>query len=290
MKGRIINLVSGFYYVDTGSVYTCKLRGKVKNVRFPLVGDIAEISVISGNNAVIEDILPRKNEFIRPAVANVDTIVFVASETIPITDPFLIDRLSVIAAKQDCGFILCINKKDLSDSERLFEIYKNCGFPVICTSAETGEGISNLKEAIAGKVCVLSGNSGVGKSSIINRLTDNESAEIGDVSLKLGRGKHKTRQVRLYSVSDRTFIADTPGFASFDISMVADIKKEELQYEFPDFSDYVGKCRFSDCMHVGEPGCCVAEAVQAGNISQSRYDSYVKLYNVVSQHKDWENE
>ena len=290
MIGRIINLISGFYYVDAGrQIYTCKLRGRVKSVGFPLVGDMVEISLLNGQNGVIEKILPRRNEFIRPAVSNVDMIVFVASESLPVTDPFLIDRLSVIALEQNCDFALCINKNDISNSDRLFDIYKESGFPTIRTSAETGEGISELMEVIAGKSCVLSGNSGVGKSSLINRIVGDDSAQVGDVSIKLGRGKHKTRQVRLYELPNNTYIADTPGFASFDVEMVADVRKENLQYDFPDFSEYIGRCRFSDCGHTGEPGCAVARAVLDGKVNSSRYDSYLRLYSLVSQHKSWEN-
>lgn len=289
MQGTVIKALSGFYYVSSGSVYSCKIRGKLKNYGYPLVGDSVEFTPLSDNEGVIESIYPRKNEFIRPAVSNIDAMVFIASQAIPCTDPFLIDRVSVIAEEKGCEFIVCFNKNDLAENEKLVSVYSGCGFTSVSVSASTGDGFDELLESLHGKVSVLTGNSGVGKSSIINRLLGTYTAEVAEVSEKLGRGKHTTRKVSFYNIAENTFVADTPGFASFDVSMVADITKENLQYDFPEFSDYIGKCRFSDCAHLREPGCAVTEALSQGIISESRYGSYCRLYSLISQHKSWDD-
>lgn len=286
MQGRIVNSVSGFFRISSeGIQYTCKVRGKIKASELPLVGDIVEFSVVDGKNGIIERILPRKNSFIRPAVANIDCMVFLASEVIPVTDPFLIDRVSVIAVEQNCDFILCINKSDLSVSERLYNLYKNVDFPVIVTSAETGEGITELVEQMEGKVCAFTGNSGVGKSSVINRIIPDLMLTTDVVSEKLGRGKHTTRQVSLYQINENTFVADTPGFASFDLTMMSGLDRDKLQFCFPDFTEYTGKCRFPDCLHVKEPDCALRDAVEKNKVSTSRYESYIKLLDVLTKDK-----
>lgn len=292
MKGTITGALSGFFYVSAENAdYVCKPRGKLKAEQLPLVGDLVEISEIDGSgNAVIEKILPRKNEFVRPAVANIDAIIFVASEAIPVTDPFLIDRVSVIALNQGCEFILCINKTDLNDSDRLSGIYENAGFPVLKLSAETGEGLEEFRRLTAGKICALTGNSGVGKSSILNYFLGADAIETGEVSKKLGRGKHTTRQVRFYSLGENTFIADTPGFASFDVAMVSNIRKEDLGKLFPEFLEPAKRCRYDDCAHRNEPDCAVLEAVEQGSVSTSRHESYLRLYSLLESRRDYEND
>lgn len=270
-------------------IIECKARGRFRmDGTSPLVGDKVRCSLDANGKGRIDSVEERRNWFIRPAVANIDALVFVAANTNPITDPFLIDRVSVIAAEADCGLIICVNKTDIDAGDELYEIFTGAGFTVVRTSAETGEGINELRQVMKDKVCAFTGNSGVGKSSILNALAPDFHVETGEVSEKLGRGKHTTRHVELYDIGDNTYVADTPGFASFEIEMMNIIPKEELQSDFIDFRPYIGKCRFHDCAHLKEPGCAVTAAVAAGDISESRYRSYVRLYDLSAQHKSWE--
>lgn len=290
VEGVILKALSGFYYVfSEGRVYTCKARGNFRKSRMsPLVGDAVEISETENGCGVIEKIRERKNSFIRPAVANIDLMLFVAAGAKPVTDPFLIDRVAVIAENAGCSFAVCINKKDLSSADELYSAYLQVGIPVVRTSAETGEGCEELKKLLKGKRCALTGNSGVGKSSIINMLIPGAGIETDEISEHLGRGKHTTRHVEFYSLDNDTFIADTPGFASFDVEMVDNIAAEDLQFDFPEFAKTEEICRFSDCRHLSEPGCAVRAAVEEGKIPLSRYESYKKLYDIVFNHKPWE--
>jgi len=291
IRGKIVKALSGFYYVKTedGSILTCKARGKFRlDGTSPLVGDAVICSMDSAGNGRVDTVEKRKNWFIRPAVANIDTLVFVAANTNPVTDPFLIDRVSVIAHEADCELVVCINKTDIDPGNDIFGVFSSAGFKVVRTSAETGEGCAELLATLSGKTCAFTGNSGVGKSSILNILMPGANIETGDVSLRLGRGKHTTRHVELYELGEDTYIADTPGFASFDIRMMQTIAKEDLQYDFVDFEPFIGKCRFADCAHLREPDCCVTEAVADGRIAKSRYESYEKLYQLCAQHKFWE--
>ena len=287
--GRILRSLSGFYDVQTpAGLITCRGRGHLRRgADVPLTGDLVEISVEKGKG-MVEKILPRKNHFVRPAVANVDALVVFAANVNPVTEPFLIDRVAAIAGDQEVPVVLCINKCDLDPAVDLERIYKNAGFTVIMTSAETGEGVEALRTAIAGKLVAFTGNSGVGKSSILNRLAPELCLATGEVSEKLGRGRHTTRHVELYKLGEDTYVADTPGFSSFDTDQMDVILKENLQYAFPDFGKYIGECQFRDCSHRKEPGCAVTAAVAAGEIEQSRYDSYLKLYEKASQIKEWE--
>ena len=287
--GRIIRSISGFYDVRTEDVLiSCRARGILrKGNNSPLTGDMVEITVEHGKG-MVEKILPRRNSFVRPAVANVDALVVFAANVNPVTEPFLIDRVAAIAGDQEVPVYLCINKCDLDPAIQLERIYRNAGFQVICTSAETGEGVEQLRELIRGKLTAFTGNSGVGKSSILNRLCPELELSTGEVSEKLGRGRHTTRHVELYDLGEGTFVADTPGFSSFDTDMMEIILKENLQYAFADFGPYVGKCQFHDCTHRKEPGCAVTAAVAAGDLEPTRYDSYLRLYEKVSQIKQWE--
>jgi ribosome biogenesis GTPase len=218
----------------------------------------------------------------------VDALVVFAANVNPVTEPFLIDRVAAIAGDQEVPVILCVNKCDLDPAVDLTRIYKNAGFTVISASAETGEGVEELRSLIKGKLTAFTGNSGVGKSSILNRLCPELALPTGEVSEKLGRGRHTTRHVELYSLNNDTLVADTPGFSSFDTDMMEIILKENLQYAFADFGPYIGSCQFHDCTHRKEPGCTVTAAVKAGEIEQTRYDSYLRLYEKVSQIKQWE--
>ncbi len=287
--GRILRSLSGFYDVQTGTkTVTCKARGIFRKTgETPLTGDLVEISVEKGRG-MIEKILPRKNSFVRPAVANIDALVVFAANVNPVTEPFLIDRVAAIAGDQEVPVVLCVNKCDLDPALDLTKIYRNAGFSVICASAETGEGVEALRQLIEGKLTAFTGNSGVGKSSILNRLCPRLHLPVGEVSEKLGRGRHTTRHVQLYQIGPDTYVADTPGFSSFDTDQMDVILKENLQYAFPDFGKHIGQCQFHDCSHRKEPGCAVTAAVAAGEIEQSRYDSYLRLYEKASQIKEWE--
>lgn len=288
-EGRILRSLSGFYDVQTQEgLITCRARGVLRREgNSPLTGDLVEITVEKGKG-MVEKILPRKNHFIRPAVANVDALVIFAANVNPVTEPFLIDRVAAIAGDQNVQAVLCVNKCDLDPAMDLVRIYEHAGFPVICTSAETGEGVEDLRALLEGKLTAFTGNSGVGKSSILNRLAPELQLETGEVSEKLGRGRHTTRHVELYRLGENTYVADTPGFSSFDTDQMELILKENLQYAFPDFGSYLGKCRFDDCSHRREPDCAVRAAVEAGEIERSRYESYLKLYEKSSQIKAWE--
>ena len=286
---RIIKALSGFYYVQTeDGVVECRARGRFRRQdQSPLVGDFVRITR-QGDKGVLEALLSRKNAFIRPAVANIDQLVVLASCAIPVTEPFLIDRVLAIAQLQNVPSVVCVNKDDLAPAQPLAEIYRRAGVPVLVTSAETGEGIEALREALAGKLSCLTGNSGVGKSSLLNRACPQLQLPVGEVSEKLGRGRHTTRHIELYSLGSNTFVADTPGFSAFDTERMELVHKEQLQYAFPEFAPYLGHCQFPDCAHRKEPGCAVRKALAEGKIGQTRYSSYERLYELASQLKEWE--
>ena len=288
-QGRIIRSLSGFYDVQTpDGVVTCRGRGSLrKNGESPLTGDMVEITVENGKG-MVEKVLPRRNRFIRPAVANVDALVVFAANVNPITEPFLIDRVAAIAGDQEVAVYICINKCDLDPAINLEKIYRNSGFEVIVASAQTGEGVEQLRRLISGKLTAFTGNTGVGKSSMLNCLCPQLKLATGEVSEKLGRGRHTTRHVELYCLGEDTYVADTPGFASFDTEQMDVILKDNLQYAFGDFAPYLGKCQFHDCSHRKEPGCEVRRAVEQGMLEQTRYDSYLRLYEKSSQINQWE--
>ena len=290
-EGVIVKALSGFYYVQTDErLLECKARGRFRlDGTSPLVGDRVECSLDAHGKGRIDRVFERRNFFIRPAVANVDALVFVAANTNPVTDPFLIDRVSVIAESAGCELIVCINKTDVDPADELYGIFTAAGFTVVRTSVPDGTGIDALRREIAGKICAFTGNSGVGKSSIMNALSPSLNIKTAEVSEKLGRGKHTTRHVELFDIGGGTYAADTPGFASFDIEMMEIIPKEQLQFDFVEFAPYIGECRFNNCAHLKEPGCAVTQAVADGKIMPSRYRSYERLYALSAQHKSWEN-
>ena len=280
--------LSGFYDVQVDNkIITCRARGHMRRGSTPLVGDWVEISAEKGKG-MLEKILPRKNAFVRPAVANLDLLVVFAANVNPVTEPFLIDRVAAIAGDQEVDVCVCVNKTDMDPGEDLTAIYQKAGYAVIQTSAETGAGVEELRKLLKGKFSAFTGNSGVGKSSILNALEPRLSLPVGEVSEKLGRGRHTTRHVEVYRLEDDILIADTPGFSSFDTDQMEVILKENLQYAFPEFGAYIGSCQFRDCSHRKEPGCAVTTALAAGQISRSRYDSYLRLYEQAAQIKEWE--
>ena len=281
--------LSGFYYVDDGqTVTTCRGRGKLRHQKVtPLVGDRVEFTPLGDGSGSLDRILPRKNQFYRPAVANIDQLVIIASQAIPVTDPFLIDRVVAIAQSRDCPCVICVNKCDLEPGDDLAAIYAAAGFPTLKVSAQTGEGMDELRALVSGKVSAFTGNSGVGKSSILNALDDQVDLATGDVSEKLGRGRHTTREVTIFEAFGGR-IADTPGFASLEASRAGFIPKEALEHAFPEFGPYLGACQFTGCSHRSEKGCAVRAALAEGKLSQTRYDSYCAMYDEVKDVKEWQ--
>lgn len=288
-SGRIVRSLSGFYDVQTADgVVTCRGRGTLRHAgQMPLTGDMVEISMQNGKG-MVQKILPRKNRFIRPAVANVDALVVFAANANPVTEPFLIDRVAAIAGDQEVPVYICINKCDLDPAVDLVRIYTNAGFSVVQASAQTGEGVEQLRTLIKGKLVAFTGNTGVGKSSMLNALCPDLGLATGEVSEKLGRGRHTTRHVELFHLGEDTYVADTPGFSSFDTEQMDVLLKENLQYAFPDFGKYLGSCQFHDCSHRTEPGCAVRMAQEKGEIEKTRYASYLRLYEKAEKVKLWE--
>ncbi len=289
MTGRILKALSGFYYVDTEEgLLSCRARGKFRKEGVsPLVGDQVECRALGGGEGVVETILPRRNAFERPAVANIDQLVIVASEAIPRTEPYLVDRMTAIAALKGCDVLICVNKCDLASGDALVDYYTRAGYPVFRISAETGEGLDDLKNAISDKLSAFTGNSGVGKSSILNALDPSYHLKVGEVSEALGRGKHTTRHVELYRLAFGAEIIDTPGFSSFDADSLDLELKRHLSETFPDFAPYTDACRFVGCSHTKEKGCVVLEALREGKLVKGRHESYLRLYNELKDLKEW---
>lgn len=290
MTGRIQKALSGFYYVDIGDeVLQCRARGKFRKEGIsPLVGDRVEVRELGNGEGFVEKILPRQNAFARPAVANIDQLVIIASSAIPKTDPFLIDRVAAIAALKGCAVAVVLNKCDLDPADELYGIYSASGFPTLRVSAETGEGMEDLKGLISGKLSAFTGNSGVGKSSILNALDPDFHLRVGEVSAALGRGRHTTRHVELYRLSCGAEAVDTPGFSSFDTEELDLELKRRLPETFLEFAPYLGECRFVGCSHTREKGCAILEALQRGAIQRSRHNSYLRLYEELKPLRDWQ--
>lgn len=289
-QGVIMKALSGFYYVDVeGRTVTCRGRGKLRYEKVkPLVGDRVEVTLATDDTGTVDAVLPRKNQFSRPAVANVDQLIILASRVNPVTDPFLIDRLTAMAEGRGCQVVICINKCDQDRADELYDIYRAAGFPTLRVSAVTGEGTGELKTLLSGKVSAFTGNSGVGKSSILNALEPAFALETGEVSDKLGRGRHTTRHVELFRVGDG-LAADTPGFSSLEGDALELPDKDLLGGSFREFAPYLDQCRFVGCSHRKEAGCAVLAAVKAGDIPPSRHQSYCRLYEEADQHKSWEH-
>lgn len=283
MQGKIVKGISGFYYVHIAEsgIYECKAKGAFRNQKIkPLVGDNVRIVVLNeeekkGN---IEEILPRKNELIRPAVANIDMALVIFAAAKPQPNLNLLDRFLIMMEYQNVPVTICLNKKDLVDDAVLQEfaaIYADCGYRMVYTSAKCEEGIGELAELLKGKTTAVAGPSGVGKSSLINRLSPEAKMETGAISEKIERGKHTTRHSEILPLQKDTYIMDTPGFSTLNIP---GLEKEELCLYYPEFAQYEPYCRFKGCSHIGEPDCGVKDALAEGNISRQRYENYKLLY------------
>ena len=290
MQGKIVKGIAGFYYVHVveSGVYECKAKGIFrKDGVKPLVGDNVEIEILDEKDMEgnIMLILPRKNELIRPAVANIDQALVVFAVTKPKPHLNLLDRFLVMMESREVPVILCFNKTDIADDPdiaELKEIYEKCGYPLLFTSAKKEEHIQELKHVLQGKTTAIAGPSGVGKSSIINLLQSEVEMETGSISRKIERGRHTTRHSELLVLGDNSYIMDTPGFSSLYIS---DVDRESLKYCFPEFTPFEGKCRFNGCDHVHEPDCAVKQAVEQGVIHRSRYENYLAMYQEIQERK-----
>lgn len=289
--GKLIKGIGGFYYVKCdGEVYECKARGNFRKQKIsPLVGDNVEFNVFENSENAIENILPRKNELIRPPLANLDTLFVVSSLTDPKVNTEIIDNLIAICEYKQIEPVIVFTKTDLDDSGEYYKnIYTNAGFKVILCDNNTGSGSQEIKELLKGKSSAFTGNTGVGKSSLLNNIFPNLKLKTGETSKKLGRGKHTTRQCELFD-TDGGYVADTPGFSSLDFQKCERILKDDLPYCFREFVEYLPYCKFSTCSHTNDKGCAVLKAVEDGKISKSRHNSYVSMYEEVKNYKEWEN-
>ena len=280
MTGKIIKLLSGVYTVVTAEGdYLCRAKGKFRKTGIsPVPGDDVEILTMPDHTGRIEKILPRHNYMVRPNVANVDALCYVSAYSNPSPFPFTIDKMLVIAKTQN---IIPIDLPDVNQVSELVKLYSNLGITVYCVSAETGEGIEPLRRHLENKTAIFAGNTGVGKSSILNALYPSLTLETGEISEKLGRGRHTTRHIELYSVNG-ALIGDTPGFGALELEGY-DIKRNELVQYFPEMLPFVDKCAFLDCAHLNERDCGVRAAVESGKIHMSRYDSYRQIYQFLKE-------
>ena len=288
MNGYILKGIGGFYYVRTPEgVVECKPRGLFRKQKItPVAGDEVTLEMENGA-AVIAAIAPRKNLFVRPPVANLDVLFLVASTTQPTPRTLVLDKLSAIAVDKGVQPVIVCTKGDLSETAFLQQAYARSTLPVICVDYATGAGLEELKGWISGRLCAFCGNSGVGKSTLLNALVPELSQQTGEISQKLGRGRHTTREVTIFEAFGGR-IADTPGFASLEAGRAGFIPKENLEQVFPEFAPYLGQCQFTGCSHRSEKGCAVRAAVEAGELSPSRYASYCAMYDEVKDVKDWQ--
>ncbi len=278
--------IGGFYYVRTeGGIVECRARGIFrKRGVTPVAGDNV---VLSADGSAIEEILPRKNVFVRPPVANLDVLFIVASTVQPVPSTLVLDQLIAAAVYKGVQPVLVVTKADLAAADRLAAAYAQSGVPVVCLRYDTGEGLEEIRAHIRGHLCAFCGNSGVGKSTLLNALAPELERQTGAISQKLGRGRHTTREAEIFEICGGR-IADTPGFASLDAQKLCSIPKEELQHAFPEFEPYFGRCRFTGCSHRSEKGCAVRAALAEGKIGGSRYASYLAMYEEAAQIKDWQ--
>lgn len=288
VEGVIVKGIAGFYYVEDndGNVFECKARGKFKKDKLsPIVGDKVYIELLDDMHGVINEIKPRKNQLIRPSVANIDQAILVFAIKKPDLNYVLLDKLLIFIEHHGIDALICINKSDLDEEneiDKIKHIYNGIGYDVIKTNGKTGEGIEALKEKTKDKISVFAGPSGVGKSTIFNRIQSKVVMETGDISKKIERGKHTTRHAELIEIDKGSFIVDTPGFSSLDLNF---IEVQELQYSFREFTDYIGECKYSSCLHWKENGCKVKQMVDKGRITQERYNTYIAILQELQENR-----
>ncbi len=290
VEGMLLKAIGGLYYAETPlGVLECKARGifRKQNIS-PCAGDKVIVTDITGSKGVVDKILPRKNSIVRPPLANLDYIVFVTSTCEPAPNLTLLDKFLAIARYKDIKSIIAVTKLDLQKNAELMEIYMNSGAEFIEVDYDTPNSYMKLYDMIAGKVTAFTGNTGVGKSTLLNHFVKDLDIKTGEISQKLGRGRHTTRNVELYKLDNGGYIADTPGFSTFETQKYDIIFKDKLALCFPEFDEYTDKCRFPDCAHIKEKGCAVIEAVNSGEIPSSRHNSYVEMYEEAKQIKEWE--
>ncbi len=284
----ILKSVGGFYYVKQGdNIIECKAKGKFRNLSLsPVAGDIVDIETENGG-AVISKIHERKNKFIRPPFANLDLMILVVSTVEPNPNYLVIDKMCAIARHKNVDVVIVVTKSDMAEWQEVYDIYTKAGYTVICTGDNDRQRLEQLHGHMKGRLCAFSGNSGVGKSTLLNKLFPHLELETGRISKKLGRGKHTTRRVEIYEMAD-CMVADTPGFSSVELDYDNFISKTDLQHAFVEFEEYIGECKFNDCSHTNEIGCAVKKALEEGRIALSRYESYCALYERQKNIKDWE--
>lgn len=290
-SGIILKGIGGFYYVQADDgIYECKARGIFRKDEItPLPGDMVSFTIIDGKNKIgnIDKIHERKTQLVRPAVANVNQVIIVISIKSPLPDLLLLDKLLVLAEHQNIDALVCINKIDLAPNreyDEIYNTYSKAGYTVILSSTITGEGLDLIKKHLSGRISVLAGQSGVGKSTILNKIINSQVMKTGNVSEKIGRGRHTTRHAELVRIENEGYLVDTPGFSSLGITQ---IEYDELSLYYRDFENFMAKCRFSRCSHISEPQCGVKEAVSEGLIDKGRYERYIILYNSLKQQKKY---
>ena len=287
-QGRIIRQTGGFYYVDTGgAVIECRARGLFRKQGVtPLVGDIAEVEHTDNAKGFLIGVAPRKNSLARPPVANIDRLLLILSIADPPPNLLVVDKMLAIAEHKDIDAAIVVTKADLGRTGPLCGLYRSVGYEVVCLNS-LADSPQAIIELIKGRLCVLAGNTGVGKSTLLNAIDPALTLKTGETSRKLGRGRHTTRVTELFNLGGG-LIADTPGFSSLETAQLELIKKDALELCFREFSPYLGQCRFTGCSHTKEKGCAVLSAVQSGEIAPSRHESYLAMYEEARQIKDWE--
>ncbi len=286
-KGIITKGIGGFYYVEVANAtYECKARGKFrKNKITPLVGDTVEITVNESAENTIDAILERKNFLNRPPVSNIDNLIIVVSTIEPKPNFFVIDKLIATAEFKNIEPYIVISKTDLSSYKEIYDVYDKSGITIV--TLDVDDSINKIKAIMKGKISAFTGNSGVGKTTLLNKLDSTLNLSTGAISDKLGRGRHTTRQAQLFNVCDG-YVIDTPGFSSFEFEKTEIIKKDDLPYCFREFREYLGTCKFTSCSHVNDKGCKICEAVKNGEINQIRHNNYIQMYNQAKEIKEWE--
>lgn len=290
LEGLVRKGIGGFYTVETPQGdFTCTARGKFRKERIsPYAGDRVRITAEEDGTGALEEILPRKNFLARPPIANIDQLFIVSSLRDPYPEPLIIDKTIAVAEMMDISPVLVLTKTDLDDPSELKAIYDLAGVPCLVVSSKTGDGVDLVRQLLRGKISAFTGNSGVGKSTLLNALFPHFDLKTGEVSQKLGRGRHTTREVELYKLQDGGYVADTPGFSTFDIERYRLTDKEKLAFGFREFAPYLGECQFSSCSHTCEKGCAILQAVEEGKIPRSRFESYCAMYEEIKDVKQWQ--